>query len=170
MPPLLEPSLVTASLTPRNVAREVGEGFSFIWRSPILRALCVLMFVSNLGGVGIQTLLLFVLSVEHGLDAATIRLALSLTGVLTILGSVGAPLLARGRPLGQTMLGVVAFAAIASAGAAVARDWRPIVAAVAARQTAWAAHVVYVFVPRQHEVPASRRPRVGPRSNSTAAD
>jgi len=160
MPPLLERSEVTASLTPRNVAREVGEGFSFIWRSPILRALCVLMFVSNLGGVGIQTLLLFVLSVEHGLDAATIGLALSLTGVLTILGSVGAPVLARGRPLGQTMLGVVAFAAIASAGAAVARDWRLIVAAVAARQTAWAAHVVYVFVPRQREVPAALRGRV----------
>ena len=81
MPPLLERSQVTASLTPANVAREVGQGFSFIWRSPILRALCVLMFVSNLGGVGIQTLLLFVLKVEQGLDAATIGLALSLTGV-----------------------------------------------------------------------------------------
>lgn len=160
MPPLLDRSAVTATLTPANVAREVGEGFSFIWRSPILRALCVLMFLSNLGGVGIQTLLLFVLSVEHGLDAATIGAALSLTGVLTILGSVGAPLLARGRPLGQTMLGIVAVAAITSAAAALARDWRLIVALVAARQTAWAAHVVYVFVPRQREVPAALRGRV----------
>lgn len=160
MPPLLERSHVTASLTPANVAREVGQGFSFIWRSPILRALCVLMFVSNLGGVGIQTLLLFVLKVEQGLDAATIGLALSLTGVLTIAGSVGAPLLARGRPLGQTMLGVVTFAALASVAAAFARDWRLLVAAVAARQTAWAAHIVYVFVPRQREVPASLRGRV----------
>lgn len=160
MPPLLERSHVTASLTPANVGREIAEGFTFIWRSPILRALCVLMFVSNLGGVGIQTLLLFVLSVENRLDAATVGLALSLTGILTIVGSVGAPLLARGRPLGQTMLAVVTFAAIASAAAAFARDWRLIVAAIAARQTAWAAHVVYVFVPRQREVPAALRGRV----------
>jgi MFS family permease len=160
MPPLLERSSVTASLTPANVAREIGEGFSFIWRSPILRALCVLMFLSNLGGVGIQTLLLFVLSVEHGLDAATIGAALSLTGVLTIVGSIAAPALARGRPLGQTMLGVVAFAAVTSAAAAFARDWRLIVGLIAARQTAWAAHVVYVYLPRQREVPAALRGRV----------
>ena len=160
MPPLLERSSVTASLTAANVGREIREGFSFIWRSPILRALCALMFLSNLGGVGIQTLLLFVLSVEHGLDAATIGAALSLTGVLTILGSVAAPVLARGRPIGQTMLGVVAFAAVTSAAAALARDWRLLVALVAARQTAWAAHVVYVYVPRQREVPAALRGRV----------
>ena len=160
MPPLLERSSVTASLTPANVAREIGEGFSFIWRSRILRALLLLMFLSNLGGVGIQTLLLFVLSVEHGLDAATIGFALSLTGVLTILGSIGAPLLARGRPVGQTMLGVVAFAALTSALAALARDWRIVVALDAARQTAWAAHVVYVYLPRQREVPAALRGRV----------
>ncbi|HEX4743250.1 MAG TPA: MFS transporter [Candidatus Limnocylindria bacterium] len=160
MPPLLERSSVTASLTPANVAREIGEGFSFIWRSRILRALLLLMFLSNLGGVGIQTLLLFVLSVEHGLDAATIGLALSLTGVVTILGSLAAPLLARGRPVGQTMLGVVAVAALSSALAALARDWRLIVALVAARQTAWAAHIVYVYLPRQREVPAALRGRV----------
>ena len=160
MPPLLERSSVTASLTPANVAREIGEGFSFIWRSPILRALCGLMFLSNLGGVGIQTLLLFVLSVEHGLDAATIGAALSLTGVLTIVGSIAAPALARGRPLGQTMLGVVAFAAVTSAAAAFARDWRLIVGLIALRQTAWAAHVVYVYLPRQREVPAALRGRV----------
>ena len=160
MPPLLERSSITASLTPANVAREIGEGFSFIWRSPILRALCVLMFLSNLGGVGIQTLLLFVLSVEYGLDAATIGAALALSGMLTILGTVGAPLLARGRPLGQTMLGVVAFAAIFSAAAALARDWRVIVGLVAARQGAWGAHVVYAYLPRQREVPASLRGRV----------
>lgn len=159
MPPLLDRSEVTSSLTAGNVGREIGEGFAFIWRSPILRALCVLMFVSNLGGVGIQTLLLYVLSVESGLDAATVGLALSLTGVLTIVGSITAPLLARGRPLGQTMLGVVTFAALASFAAAFTRDWRFIVAAVSARQMAWSAHVVYVFVPRQREVPAALRGR-----------
>lgn len=160
MPPLLERSHVTSSLTPVNVAREIGESFAFIWRSPILRALCVLMFISNLGGVGIQTLLLYVLSVEHGLDAATIGAALALTGILTIAGSIAAPFLARGRPLGQTMLGVVAFAALASAAAALARDWRLIVAVIGARQMAWAAHVVYVFLPRQREVPPGLRGRV----------
>ncbi len=160
MPPLLERSSVTASLAPANVTREIGEGFAFIWRSPILRALCVLMFISNLGGVGIQTLLLFVLSVEYGLDAATIGVALALTGVLTIAGSVAAPLLARGRPLGQTMLGAVTVAAVASAAAAFTRDWRLLIAAVGGRQLAWAAHMVYAFVPRQREVPAAMRGRV----------
>lgn len=160
MPPLLERSQVSARPTPANIGREIGESFAFIWRSPILRALCVLMFISNLGGVGIQTLLLYVLSVEQGLDAATIGVALALTGVLTIGGSAAAPLLARGRPLGQTMLGVVAFAALASAAAALARDWRLIVGLVGARQMAWAAHVVYVYLPRQREVPPGLRGRV----------
>ncbi|CAN5194985.1 hypothetical protein BH18CHL2_BH18CHL2_12010 [soil metagenome] len=160
MPPLLDPSEVTSSLTVRNIGAEVREGFAFIWRSPVLRALCLLMFLSNLGGVGIQTLMLFVLSVEYGLDAATIGVALSLTGALTIGATFAAPVIARGRPLGQTMLLVVAFAAVASAAAALARDWRLVAAAVAARQTAWSAHIVYAFLPRQREVPSALRGRV----------
>lgn len=160
MPPLLEKSQITSKFTPKNVASEIGESFKFLWRSPILRALLILMFITNLGGPGIQTVFLFVLKVEYQLDAATIGLALSLTGVLTILGSVGAPLLARGRPLGHTMLWAVGFAALCAMAAAFARDWRLLVGAIAARQTVWAAHVVYVFLPRQREVPAALRGRV----------
>jgi MFS family permease len=160
MPPLLDPSEVTSSLTVRNIGAEVREGFAFIWRSPVLRALCLLMFLSNLGGVGIQTLMLFVLSIEYGLDAATIGVALSLTGALTIGATFAAPVIARGRPLGQTMLLVVAFAAVASAAAALARDWRLVAAAVAARQTAWSAHIVYAFLPRHRGVPSALRGRV----------
>ncbi|HET8569390.1 MAG TPA: MFS transporter [Candidatus Limnocylindria bacterium] len=160
MPPLLGKAEAARPLTVGNVAYEIGEGFSFIWRDRVLRALMVLMFISNLGGVGIQTLLLYVLSVEQRLDATTIGIALALTGLLTIGGSVGAPLIARGRPLGHTMLGVITFGALASVAAAFARDWRLLVAAAAARQTAWAAHVVYAFVPRQRGVPAALRGRV----------
>lgn len=161
MPPLYDQGRAApAALTAANVGREIGESFTFIWRSPILRALLVLMFVSNLGGAGIQTVLLFVLSQEYRLDAATIGLALSLTGIVQIAGSASAPLVARGRPLGQTMLAVVSVASLASAAAALARDWRLVVAAVGARQTAWAAHIVYVFLPRQREVPSALRGRV----------
>lgn len=161
MPPLYDRDRVRpAALTAANIGREIGESFTFIAHSPILRSLLVLMFVSNLGGAGVQTLLLFVLSQEYRLDAATIGLALSLTGVLQIAGSAAAPLVARGRPLGHTVLAVVSVAAVASAAAALARDWRLVVAAVGARQTAWAAHIVYVFLPRQREVPTELRGRV----------
>lgn len=161
MPPLndVDPATI-APLTLANVRSEVGEGFTFIWRSTVLRALFVLMFISNLGSQGVNTLLLYVLREEHGLDAVTIGLALSFTGVIQIFGSAFAPRLARGRPLGQTMLGVVTIAALASGAAAFARSWQLVVLAVTGRQLAWSAHIVYAFLPRQREVPASLRGRV----------
>jgi predicted MFS family arabinose efflux permease len=161
MPPLhdVDPASV-APLTVANVRSEVGEGFTFIWRNTVLRALFVLMFISNFGSQGMNTLLLFVLREEYRLDAVTIGLALSFTGVIQIFGSAFAPRLARGRPLGQTMLGVVAVAAVASGAAAFARTWQMILLAVTGRQLAWSAHIVYAFIPRQREVPAALRGRV----------
>jgi MFS family permease len=161
MPPLndVDPATV-APLTIANVKSEVGEGFTFIWRSTVLRALFVLMFVSNLGSQGMNTLLLFVLREEYKLDAVTIGLALSFTGAIQIFGSAFAPRLARGRPLGLTMLIVVTLAALASGAAAFARTWPTIVLAVTGRQLAWSAHIVYAFIPRQREVPAGLRGRV----------
>jgi len=160
MPPLhdVDPASI-APLTMANVKTEVGEGFTFIWRSTMLRALFVLMFISNLGSQGMNTLLLFVLREEYRLDAVTIGLALSFTGVIQIFGSAFAPRLARGRPLGQTMLAVVTFAALSSGAAAFARTWQTVVLAVTGRQLAWSAHIVYALIPRQH-VPASLRGRV----------
>src|SRR5438067_1468503 len=149
-----------APLTLGNVKTEVGEGFTFIWRSTVLRALFVLMFISNLGSQGMNTLLLFVLREEYRLDALTIGLALSFTGVIQIFGSAFAPRLARGRPLGLTMLIVVTIAALSSGMAAFARTWPTVVLAVTGRQLAWSAHIVYAFVPRQREVPAALRGRV----------
>jgi MFS family permease len=161
MPPLhdVDPATV-APLTVANLKIEVGEGFTFIWRSTVLRALFVLMFISNLGSQGMNTLLLFVLREQYQLDAITIGLALSFTGVIQIFGSAFAPRLARGRPLGVTMLVVVTIAAFSSGAAAFARSWQTIVLAVTGRQVAWSAHIVYAFIPRQREVPAALRGRV----------
>jgi predicted MFS family arabinose efflux permease len=149
MPPLndVDPATI-APLTVANVKTEVGEGFTFIWRSTVLRALFVLMFISNLGSQGMNTLLLFVLREEYKLDALTIGFALSFTGVVEIFGSAFAPRLARGRPLGQTMLGVVTLAGLSSGAAAFARTWQTVVLAVTGRQLAWSAHIVYAFIPR----------------------
>lgn len=161
MPPLHDVDLsALPPLTVANVRTEVTEGFGFLWRSEMLRALLVLMFVSNLGAQGLQTLLLFVLREEYRLDAVTIGLALSFTGVIQIFGSALAPRLARGRPLGQTMVAVVTFAAISSGIATFARTWQVVLLAYTGRQAAWSAHIVYALLPRQHEVPATLRGRV----------
>jgi len=68
--------------------------------------------------------------------------------------------MARGRPLGLTMLIVVTIAALSSGMAAFARTWPAVVLAVTGRQLAWSAHIVYAFIPRQREVPAGLRGRV----------
>lgn len=160
MPAVYESEPPASPLTVSNVRREVAEGFRYIFDSAVLRSLLVLMFVTNLGNTGLQTLLLYVLSEENHVDPATIGIALSLAGVVQILGSVFAPVVARGRPLGHTMLAVVVLGSVGPIVAALVRDWRLVVAAIAGRQTAWAAHIVYVFLPRQREVPPHLRGRV----------
>jgi len=114
----------------------------------------------RLGSQGMNTLLLYVLREQYRLDAVTIGLALSFTGVIQIFGSAFAPRLARGRPLGRTMLYTVTVAALASGAAAFAQTWQTVVLAVTGRQLAWSAHIVYAFLPRQREVPAQLRGRV----------
>lgn len=145
--------------TARRFAGEVREGFAYVLRHPILRALVVLMFLANLGGPGLQTVLLYYLREEVRLEPATIGVALSILGLAGILGAFGAPTLARGRPLGQSMLGAVAVSAAAAAVAALASEWRLVVAAAAGRWFAQGAKVVYVFLPRQREIPAQLRGR-----------
>ncbi len=160
MPPIYESDVPTTTLTVANVRKEIADGFRGIFDSAVLRSLLVLMFVTNLGNSGLQTLLIFVLSEEHKVDAAVIGIALSLSGMVQILGSAFAPRIARGRPLGHTMLWVVIAGSIGPILASVLRDWRLITAAIAARQTAWAAHIVYVYLPRQREVPPELRGRI----------
>lgn len=145
--------------TVRGFGAEVLEGFSFVLRHPILRALGILMFVTNLGGTGVQTILLYYLREQLGLDASTIGLTLAVMGVAAIGGAVAAPAMARGRPLGQTMLRNVATAAVLTAIATFTADVRLVVAGIAGRQFAQAAHVVYVFLPRQREIPQRLRGR-----------
>jgi len=160
MPPIYETGREAgAPLTARVIANELAEGFSFVWRSQILRWLLVLMFIANLGGQGIQTVLLYVLREENHLDELTIGLALSAAGAVTIISSFAAPRLAQGRPLGQTLLGSVAAAGAVLALTALARDWRLVVAGFAARETTWTSFIIYAFVPRQREVPARIRGR-----------
>jgi len=159
MPPIYDLHRPTAAITPRNIANEMADGFRFVFRSKILRWLLVLMFIANLGQQGIQTLVLYVLREENGLDEVTIGLALSLAGAVTVLASFIAPRLARGRPLGHTLLGSAAAAGVIVSLTALARDWRWIVAGFAARETAWMSFIIYAFVPRQREVPAQIRGR-----------
>src|SRR3989475_4594499 len=159
MPPIYDVDRPKTAITPANIARELGEGFSFVWRSQVLRWLLVLMFIANLGQQGIQTLVLYVLREENRLDELTIGIALSFAGAVTVLASFIAPRLARGRPLGHTLLGSAAAAGVIVALTALARDWRLIVAGFAARETAWMGFIIYAFVPRQREVPAHIRGR-----------
>ena len=159
MPPIYDQHRPTAAITARNIATEMAEGFRFVFQSRVLRWLLVLMFIANLGQQGVQTLVLYVLREENGLDEVTIGVALSLAGAVTVLASFIAPRLARGRPLGHTLLGSAAAAGIIVMLTAFARDWRLIVAGFAARETAWMSFIIYAFVPRQREVPAHIRGR-----------
>jgi predicted MFS family arabinose efflux permease len=159
MPPIYDVDRPAAAVTPRNIAGELADGFRFVLQNRVLRWLLVLMFIANLGQQGIQTLVLYVLREENGLDEITIGLALSLAGAVTVLASFIAPRLARGRPLGHTLLGSAAAAGVIVSLTALARDWRLIVAGFAARETAWMSFIIYAFVPRQREVPAHIRGR-----------
>ena len=159
MPPIYDLHRPTARITPRVIAAEMADGFRFVFENRILRWLLVLMFIANLGQQGIQTLLLYVLREENGLSEINIGLALSLAGAVTVLASFIAPRLARGRPLGHTLLGSAAAAGVIVSLMALARDWRLIVAGFAARETAWMGFIIYAFVPRQREVPARLRGR-----------
>jgi predicted MFS family arabinose efflux permease len=159
MPPIDVTLAARAPLTVRNIASELAEGFGFVWRHQVLRWLAVLMFIANLGGMGVQTLVLYVLREENRLNELTIGVALSTAGAVTILSSLIAPRVARGRPLGHSILGSVTIAGITLALTALARDWRLIVAGYALRETSWTSFIIYAFVPRQREVPARLRGR-----------
>jgi predicted MFS family arabinose efflux permease len=160
MPPILEISAAQlAPLTVRNVMREIGDGFAFVWRLRILRWLLLAMSIANLGGIGLRTLMLYVLREEHHLDEVTIGLALSLSGGMTILGSLLAPRLAHGRPMGQSMIAVILAAGVSALAAAFVGDWRLIVLCFTGREIAWQAFIIYAFIPRQRDVPAHLRGR-----------
>jgi MFS family permease len=161
MPPLRRArSTATEPLSLRLVGREVGAGYSYIWRSRILRWLLVLVFAMNLGNNGIEVLIVYVLREEHALPPLTIGLAIAATGVLQILGSLAAPALARGRPLGRSMLAIAATMSISAILASLFRDWRLLLGAIGVRQAASGAHYVYTYLPRQLEVPNVLRGRV----------
>jgi len=158
MPPLLDAVHDRAPLTIANVAREIGDGFAYVWRTPVLRALIVVMSLANLGGVGLRTLVLYVLREEQHLDEITIGVALSLSGLALVAGSVLAPRVLRGRPMGHSMIGSALIAGVAGIATALAGDWRLIAAGFTAREIAWQAFVIYAFIPRQR-VPAHLRGR-----------
>lgn len=159
MPPILDTSSAqSAPLTLRNVVHEVGDGFAFVWRLKVLRWLLVAMSIANLGGVGLRTLMLYVLREEQHLDEVTIGLALSVSGGLTILGSLLAPRLARGRPMGHSMVAVILASGLAALAGAFVSDWRLIVLCFTGRDLAWQAFIIYAFIPRQR-VPANMRGR-----------
>lgn len=159
MPPLLEHDPGDRRpLTPANIAREIGDGFAYVWRDPVLRSLLVVMSIANLGGVGLRTLILYVLREEQRLDEITIGIALSVSGLALVASSVLAPRITRGRPMGEAMLGSAFVAGLAALATAFTGDWRLITAGFTAREVAWQAFIIYAFIPRQR-VPAHVRGR-----------
>jgi predicted MFS family arabinose efflux permease len=160
MPPILEISAAQlAPLTVRNVIHEIGDGFAFVWRLKVLRWLLVAMSIANLGGVGLRTLMLYVLREEHHLDEVTIGLALSVSGGFTIIGSLLAPRLARDRPMGHSMIAVILASGLAALAGSFTGDWRIITLCFTGREIAWQAFIIYAFIPRQRDVPPSMRGR-----------
>ena len=158
MPPLPDIVRDRPPVTIANVAREIGDGFAYVWRTPVLRALIVVMSLANLGGVGLRTLVLYVLREEQHLDEITIGVALSLSGLALAAGSIVAPRLLAGRPMGQSMVGTALLAGLFGVLTALAHDWRLIAAGFTARELAWQAFIIYAFIPRQR-VPAHLRGR-----------
>ena len=158
MPPLFNTAASDLPLTVRNVMREIGDGFAYVWRNPILRPLLVVMSFANLGGVGLRTLMLYVLREEQHLDEITIGIALSISGLFAVAGSILAPRLVRGRPMGQSMIVSILISAAGGFGCALAQDWRLITAGFTAREIAWQLFIIYTFIPRQR-VPAALRGR-----------
>jgi predicted MFS family arabinose efflux permease len=158
MPPVFNVTPIERPLTVRNVMREIGEGFSYVWKHPILRWLLVVMSLANLGGVGLRTLILYVLREEQHLDEITIGVTLSLSGVAMVAGSILAPRLLRGRPMGQSMIWSVMISGIFALASAVTNDWRLITVGFTGREIAWQLFIIYAFIPRQR-VPAHLRGR-----------
>jgi predicted MFS family arabinose efflux permease len=158
MPPVFNITPAESPLTVRNVMREIGEGFSYVWRHPILRWLLVVMSLANLGGVGLRTLMLYVLREEQHLDEITIGVALSLSGLAMVAGSVLAPRLLRGRPMGQSMIWSIVISGIFALASAITNDWRLVTAGFTGREIAWQLFIIYAFIPRQR-VPAQLRGR-----------
>jgi predicted MFS family arabinose efflux permease len=159
MPPVYDADRVEQSaLTVGNVMREIGEGFRYLWEQPVLRWLVVVMSIANLGGVGLRTLILYVLREEQHLDEITIGLAFSASGVALVAGSFLVPRLTRGRPMGQSMIASVLLSGIAALLTSLTGDWRLVTAGFTAREVAWQAFIIFAFIPRQR-VPASLRGR-----------
>jgi predicted MFS family arabinose efflux permease len=159
MPPLLDTERgARVPLTIPNVGREIADGFRYVWRTPVLRWLLVVMSIANLGGIGLRTLILYVLREEQGLDEVTIGVVLSVSGLALVAGSVAAPRLTRGRPMGESMVWSCALAAVGAIFCALTHDWRLITAGFTAREVAWQAFIIYAFIPRQR-VPAHLRGR-----------
>jgi len=145
-------------LTVGNVMREMGDGFLCLWQQPVLRWLVVVMSIANLGGVGLRTLILFVLREEQHLDEITIGLTFSASGVALVLGSFLVPRITRGRPMGQSMIASVLLSGIAALLTAFTGDWRLVAAGFTAREVAWQGFIIFAFIPRQR-VPARMRGR-----------
>jgi predicted MFS family arabinose efflux permease len=158
MPPVFNTAASQSALTVRNVMREIGEGFGYVWKHPVLRWLLVVMSLANLGGVGLRVLILYVLREEQHLDEITIGIALSVSGLAMVFGSVLAPRLMRGRPMGQSMIWSIVVSGLAVACSALTGDWRLITAGFTAREIAWQLFIIYAFIPRQR-VPAHLRGR-----------
>ena len=158
MPPLFNTAPSELPLTMRNVAREIGDGFAYVWSHPILKPLLIVMSFANLGGVGLRTLILYVLREEQHLDEITIGVALSLSGLAMVAGSILAPRVVRGRPMGESMVWSIIFAAASCFFCAITQDWRLITAGFTAREISWQLFIIYAFIPRQR-VPARLRGR-----------
>jgi predicted MFS family arabinose efflux permease len=88
----------------RHLLREIGEGVSWLWRQPFLRAAALLVAGSNLLFQAL-VLILIVIARDNGASSSVIGLMLAGAGVGGVLGSLAAPWLERRMPPKVVVIG-----------------------------------------------------------------
>jgi len=95
------------SRAPRALRVEIREGFAWLWRQPLLRAMGLLQagyfFVFGFGG---SDLLVIVLARRHGAAPAAIGLIFAAGGAGGLLGALVAPWVRRRAGVGRVVIGV----------------------------------------------------------------
>jgi MFS family permease len=71
-----------------NVSKEFREGLGFTWRSPVLNALLVAASIATLGAGAINTLNVFFIKQNLGVDASFVGVLGSIFGIGAILGAI----------------------------------------------------------------------------------
>ncbi len=113
-----------------SVVAEFAAGFRFLWATPVLRWLTILLTVVSLLAVGMADVLIFAVRVPLGGSESDVGLALGMAGVGTVISALLLPRLRRTLGFGPCWIGsfvlcaaavaVLAFAGSVAVAAAVA--------------------------------------------------